>query len=100
MPRGEIESGVWNSLTRICDRLDKDWCAIDERSALDDTPGYRDLTIAIAEAEHSRASMEKDLLDGPMHAMQGHPEYRAARQAIYEKVHELIKRLGYPGAGS
>jgi hypothetical protein len=42
----------------------------------------------------------KDLLDGPMHAMQGHPEYRAARQAIYEKVHELIKRLGYPGAGS
>ena len=98
MPRGEIESGVWNSLTRICDRLDKDWSAIDERSALDDNPAYRDLRIAIAEAEHSRATMGKDLLDGPMRTMQEHAEYRAARQAIYEKVHELNKRLGYSGA--
>jgi hypothetical protein len=93
LPRGEFDSGVWNSLTRICDRLDKDWSAIEERSALDDNPAYRDLTIAIAEAEQSRASMDKDLLDGPMRTMQEHAEYRAARQAIYEKVHELDKRL-------
>jgi hypothetical protein len=42
--------------------------------------------------------MGKDLLDGPMRTMQEHAEYRAARQAIYEKVHELNKRLGYSGA--
>ena len=96
LPRGEFESGTWNSLTRICDRLDKHWSAIDEHSALDANSAYRDLTIAIAEAEHSRASMDKDLLDGPMRTMQEHAEYRAARQAIYERVHELNKRLGYP----
>jgi hypothetical protein len=97
LPRGEFESGVWNSLTRICDRLGKDWSDIDERSALDDNSAYRDLTITIAEAEHSRESMDKDLLDGPMRTMQGSAEYRAARQAIYEKVHELNRRLGYGG---
>jgi hypothetical protein len=53
LPRGEFESGVWNSLTRICDRLDKNWSDIDEKNALDDNSAYRDLTIAIAEAEHS-----------------------------------------------
>jgi hypothetical protein len=94
LPRGEFESGVWSSLTRIGDRLDKNWSDLDEQSALDDNPAYRDLTVAIAEAEHSRASMDKDLLDGPMRTMQGHAEYRVARQAIYEKVHELNKRLG------
>jgi hypothetical protein len=94
LPRGEFESGVWDSLTRICDRLDKHWSDIDERSALDNSSAYRDLTLAIAEAEHSRASMDKDLLDGPMRTMQEHAEYRVARQAIYEKVHELNKRLG------
>ena len=98
LPRGEFESGVWNSPTRICDRLDKDWSAIDEHSALDDDPAYKDLTIAIADAEHSRESMAKDLIDGPMRTMQEHAEYRAARQAIYEKVHELNRRLGYPEA--
>ena len=92
--RGEFEGGERNSLMRIGDRLDKDWSVIDERSALDDSPAYRDLAIEIAEAEHSRASMDKDLLDGPMRTMQQHAEYRAARQAIYEKVHELNKRLG------
>jgi len=97
LSREEFESGVWNSLSRICDRLDRDWSDIDERSALGDNSEYRDLTIAIAEAEHSRASMDKDLLDGPMRTMQGHAEYRAARQAIYEKVHELNKRLADRG---
>src|ERR1700680_2128569 len=48
LPRGEFESGVWKSLSRICDRLDKNWSDIDERSALDDNSAYRDLTIAIA----------------------------------------------------
>jgi hypothetical protein len=96
-PRGEFESGVWSSLTRICERLDKNWSDLDEQSALDDNPAYRDLTVAIAEAEHSRASMDKDLLIGPMRTMQGYAEYRAARQAIYEKVHELNRRLGGGG---
>jgi hypothetical protein len=94
LPRGEFEIGVWNSLSRICDRLDKNWSAIDERGALDNDSVYEDLATAIAEAEQIRASMGKDLLDGPMRTMQQHAEYRAARQAIYEKVHELDKCLG------
>src|ERR1700744_1900687 len=30
--RGEFEGSAWTSLTRIGDRLDKDWSVIDERS--------------------------------------------------------------------
>jgi hypothetical protein len=91
--RGEFETGVWNSLTSITDRLDKNWSDIDERSALSNNSAYKDLTTAISEAEHSRASMDKDLREGPIQTLQQHAEYRTARQAIYEKVHELDKRL-------
>jgi hypothetical protein len=90
---GGFEIGVWNSLTKICCRLDENWSDIDERGALDNDSAYKDLAIAIAETEQTRASMDKNLLDGPMRTMQQHAEYRAARQAIYEKVHELDKRL-------
>ena len=92
--RGEFEIGVWNSLTEICDRLDGNWSDIDERGALDNDSAYKELAIAITEGEQTRASMDKDLLDGPMRTMQQHAEYRAARQAIYEKIHELDKCLG------
>ena len=95
LPRGEFVIGVWNSLSRICDRLEKNWSDIDERGALDNNPVYKDLVIAVTEAEETRASMHKELLDGPMRTMQQHTEYRAARQAIYEKVHELDKCLGH-----
>ena len=92
--RGEFVTGVWNSLSIICDRLDKNWSDIDERGALDNNPAYKDLVIAVAESEQTRASMHKELLEEPMRTMQQHAEYRAARQAIYEKVHELDKCLG------
>jgi hypothetical protein len=94
LPRGEFEIGVWNSLSTVCDRLDKNWSDVDERGALENDSVYRDLATAIVEAEQTRVSMGKDLLDGPMRAMQQHAEYRVARQAIYEKVHELDRRLG------
>jgi hypothetical protein len=93
LPRGEFEIGVWNSLSTVCDRLDKNWSDVDERGALENDSVYKDLATAIAEAEQTRVSMCKDLLDGPMRAMQQHAEYRVARQAIYEKVHELDRRL-------
>src|ERR1700733_7639440 len=64
--RGEFEIGVWNSLTEICDRLDGNWSDIDERGALDNDSAYKELAIAITEGEQTRASMDKDLLDGPM----------------------------------
>jgi hypothetical protein len=92
--RGEFDTGVWNSLSSITDRLDKNWSDIDECSALTNNSTYKDLTTELSEAEKSRASMDKDLLDGPLRTVQQHAEYRSARQAIYEKVHELDKRLG------
>jgi hypothetical protein len=92
--RGEFEGGVWNSLSSITDRLDKNWSDIDERAALSHHSAYRDLTAEVAEAELARGSMDKDLLDGPLRTLQRHAEYQSARQAIYEKVHELDKRLG------
>jgi hypothetical protein len=92
--REGFEIGVWNSLTKICYRLDENWSDIDERGALDNDSAYKDLAIAIAETEQTRASMDKNLLDGPIRTMQQHAKYRAARQAIYEKVHELDKCLG------
>jgi hypothetical protein len=95
--RGEFEIGTWNSLTKICNRLDENWSNIDERGALDNDSAYKDLAVAIAETEQIRASMDKNLLDGPMRTMQQHAEYRAARQAIYEKVHELDKCLEASG---
>jgi hypothetical protein len=97
LSRGEFESGVWNSLSSIGDRLDKNWSESDERNVLCDNLAYRNVTAEIAEAELARASLDKDLMDGPFRTMQGHAEYRAARQAIYEKVHELNKRLGGRG---
>lgn len=92
--RGEFDTGVWNSLSSITDRLDKNWSDMDECSALTNNSTYKDLTTELSEAEKSRASMDKDLLDGPLRTVQQHAEYRSARQAIYEKVHELDKRLG------
>jgi hypothetical protein len=91
---GDFDTGVWNSLSSITDRLDKNWSDIDESSAISNNSAYKNLTTQLSEAEKSRASMDKDLLDGPLRTVQQHAEYRSARQAIYEKVHELDKRLG------
>jgi hypothetical protein len=91
--RGGFNTGAWNSLSSITDRLDSNWSDVDECGALT-IHAYRNLTTEISEAEKSRASMDKDLLDGPLQTTQEQGEYRAARQAIYEKVHELDKRLG------
>jgi hypothetical protein len=90
---GEFESGNWSSLSAICDRLDKSWSDIDERNTLSNDSTYAELTTEIAGAEHSRTAMGKDLVDGPLHALQRHAEYRTAREAIYEKVHEIDRRL-------
>ena len=70
------------------------WSDVDECDALTDSHAYKVLTTEISDAEKYRASMDKDLLDGPLRTAQEQAEYRAARQAIYEKVHELDKRLG------
>lgn len=90
---GEFESGAWNTLSSITDRLNKRWSDVDEGGVLSGNPSYKDVTTKIADMEKSRASMDGDLLDGPLRELQQHSEYRAARQAIYEKVHELNRRL-------
>jgi hypothetical protein len=92
--RGEFETGVWSSLSNITDRLDKNWSDIDESGVLSNNPAYKDLTTEISEAEYSRGSMDKDVREGPIQTLQQHSEYRAARQAIYEKVREFDRRLG------
>jgi hypothetical protein len=94
LARGGFDTGAWNSLSSITDRLDSNWSDVDERGVLTNIHAYNDLTSEIAEAEKSRASMDKGLLDGPLRTTQERAEYRAARQAIYEKVHELDNRLG------
>jgi hypothetical protein len=92
--RGEFESGVWKSLSSITDRLDKNWSDIDERGVvLGGNSAYEKLMAEITELEHSRASLDKDLLDGPLRALQRYAEYRTARQAIHDKVHEFDRRL-------
>jgi hypothetical protein len=91
---GEFETGIWSSLGSVFDRLHKRWREIDESSALSRHQEYQHLTAEIAEAELSRASLDKELLDGPLRTVQGQAEYRTARQTIYEKVHELDERLG------
>jgi hypothetical protein len=91
--RGEFEAGVWNSLSRIADRLDKNWSDIDELSAINSNDAYKDLTTEITDANHFFASMDQDLREGPIRSLQQHAEYLWARRAIYEKVHELDKRL-------
>jgi hypothetical protein len=90
----EFEEGVWHSLSSVTDRLDKGWSVNDERGALGGNPAYKVVTTEIPEMEHLRASMDRDLIDEPLRGLQRHAEYRAARQAIYEKVLELDKRLG------
>jgi len=90
---GEFESGAWNSLSSVTDRLDKNWTDRDESGALRDLTGYRELTAEIAEAEIARESFDKDLLDGPFRTLQQNAEYRIARQTIYEKVNELDNSL-------
>jgi hypothetical protein len=94
LSQGEFEQGAWHSLSSVTDRLDKEWCENDERGALGGNPAYKVVTTEIPEMEHLRASMDRDLIDEPLRALQRHAEYRAARQAIYEKVHELNNRLG------
>lgn len=90
---GELERGVWNSLSSITNRLDKTWSNMDEQDLLSGNSAYSNVTGEIAELEHSRDSMDKDLLDRPLQALQQQSVYRTARQAIHDKVHELNRRL-------
>jgi hypothetical protein len=90
---GEFETGDWNSLGIITDRLYKTWTDSDEASALASDPVYQELTTEIARAEKARASMDQELLEGPLRTVQNQTEYRVAREAIADKVHELDQWL-------
>ncbi len=90
---GEFETGSWNSLGIVTDRLYKTWTDSDESSALTSDPVYQDLTTEIAQAEKARASMDQELLEGPLRTIQNRAEYRVAREAIAEKVRELDQWL-------
>lgn len=90
---GEFETGSWNSLGIVTDRLYKTWTDSDESSALTSDPVYQDLTTEIAQAEKARASMDQELLEGPLRTIQNQAEYRVAREVIAEKVRGLDQWL-------
>jgi hypothetical protein len=85
-----LDCAIFESLDEIAERLDKDWNATEEGALKECNSHYSDLSREIYDIQSKWAP---DALAAPLKAVEQDPEYRAAREAIANRVQELRSRI-------
>jgi hypothetical protein len=88
-----LEVTAHRTLQSIFERLERNWSADEEEALKGASQVYRELLREVAELQ---AGHDPEVTDEPLRAVQSDSEYIRARRVIYEKVHEIDKRLGHP----
>jgi hypothetical protein len=82
---------LFKSLDEIFQRLDKGWSAAEEEALKQRNLHYRGVCQEIKDIQLKRG--EFDSLTAPLKAVEQDPQYRAAREAIANRVQELRSRI-------
>jgi hypothetical protein len=82
-------SEVWKSLSRISERLEKEW-GEEEEAALKKNKAYADV---LREIEALQVKLDPAAITEPLHALERDSNYRDARLALADRVREFEKRL-------
>jgi hypothetical protein len=78
------------SLSRINERLLKDWSESEEAGLKESNSTYRDVLQGIADLE---GKTDSPALDQPFQALTRNANYRVARQTFAQKIEQLNERL-------
>lgn len=85
-----MDCAIFKSLDEISERLDKDWTATEEGDLKESNSNYRDIC---QEIDDIQSKWDSDSLTAPLKAVEQDPQYRAAREAIADRVQELRSRI-------
>lgn len=81
---------TWKSLTRINERLIKEWTEVEEAGLRESNSTYRDVLRGIADLEGKTNS---PALDEPFQALTQNSSYREARVAFANRIQKLNEQL-------
>jgi hypothetical protein len=82
--------GTWKSLSRINERLLKEWSAVEEASLKQGNSTYRNVLRGIEDLE---GKTDSPALDEPFQALTRNTSYRDARQSFAKRIKLLNEKL-------
>jgi hypothetical protein len=85
-----LDCAIFNSLDEVSERLDKGWSAAEEGALKERNSHYSDVCREIHDIQ---SKWVPDVLTAPLKAVEQDPQYRAAREAIANRVQELQSRI-------
>jgi hypothetical protein len=81
---------TWKSLSRINERLTKDWSEAEETGLKENNSTYKDVLQGIVDLE---GKTDSPALDQPFQALTRNANYRDARQTFAKKIQQLNEKL-------
>jgi hypothetical protein len=81
---------TWKSLSRVNERLIKEWTEVEETGLKESNSAYRDVLRGIEDLEGKTDSLA---LDQPFQALTRNASYRDARRAFAKKIQQLNEKL-------